>query len=130
VEEVFIAVPRSVTLDAIGDVLRQRWTLDESMSQPQVVLDDSSRAYVAELDHAEVEDDPLFFEDPGTPATLRDHIGDYRLFSLRYTDPALARAMTRAIAASRLAETPMLINSDGSFVTPVEFLRRPDASPA
>jgi len=35
-EEVFIIVPRSVTLDDIADVLRRTWTLDEDVGVPYV----------------------------------------------------------------------------------------------
>jgi hypothetical protein len=121
-EENFIAVPWDVTLDDFARVLRQTWSLDETMGQPQVVLDNFSRAYVAELDRAEIEADPLFFEDSRVLDMLRDRIGDYRLFALRYTNDDLGQDMTRAIARSTLAGRSMLVNANGVFVTPAEFL--------
>jgi hypothetical protein len=123
-EEVFIAVPSTVTLDDISAVLRKSWTLDESLSQPHVVLDPWSRAYVAELDRQQVEGDALFFQDPVQPEMLRRRIGNYRLLALRYTDPSLAREMARAIATSELATKPMLLDADGTFLTPQEFIAR------
>jgi hypothetical protein len=129
-EEVFIGVPTAVTLGDVANVLRRSWTLDDTMSEPHVVLALGSRAYVTELDRTDVESDPLHFEDPSKPVKLRAAIGDdYRLLSLRFTDPALARDMTRALAKSELAEQPMLLDADGIFLNPGEFLARLDEQP-
>jgi hypothetical protein len=129
-EEVFIGVPKTVTLGDVAKVLRRSWALDETMNEPHVVLALGSRAYVTELDRAEVECDPLFFEDPSKPEALRAAIGDdYRLLSLRFTDPALARDMSRALAKSELAEQPMLLDATGTFLSPGQFLARLDEQP-
>jgi hypothetical protein len=59
--EIFVALPRSVTLEMIGDVLRRTWTLDEDMAQPTVEMGPGSHGYVAEVDPATM-DDPLFLQ--------------------------------------------------------------------
>jgi hypothetical protein len=118
--EVFIAVPANVTLEMMGDVLRRKWSLDEDLAQPSVELETSKRGYVAEVDAKTIED-PLFFQ-PGERERLHQRIGDYRLFSLRYTSPALGRDMARAIATSELADMPMLLDHRDRFLTPSEFL--------
>jgi hypothetical protein len=124
-EATFIAVRSSMTLADLARVVRQKWSLDESRSQPHVFLDKFSRAYVAELDPAETANDPLFrnlsrgvrhlvteiteqfvrlagcwrpgsSDDPHMPGMLRPHRG--------------------------LATQSMLVNATGAFVTPTEFL--------
>jgi hypothetical protein len=128
-EEIFIVVPKSVTLGDISDVLRRHWTLEEHRDQPSVELDLNRRAYVAELDEAETDADPLFYE-PGERESLRERVGDFRMLSLRYRSPELAREMASAIAKSELAELPLLLNDDGTYLTPEEFLSRLRETPA
>jgi len=120
VNEVFIAFPKTVTLDAIRQVLARRWTLDSELAQPSVELGPSKWAYVTEVDEDEV-DDPLFLEDADR-AVLDEVIGDYRIFAVRYASPSLGRDMARLIAESELAQRPMLVLKD-RFVGPAEFLR-------
>jgi hypothetical protein len=122
-EEIFIVVPKSVSLEDISDVLRRYWTLEEHRDQPSVELDLNRRAYVAELDEAETDADPLFHE-PGERESLYERVGDFRILSLRYRSPELGRDMASAIAKSELAERPLLLNADGTYLTPEEFLSR------
>jgi hypothetical protein len=107
VNEVFIATPVEVTLEMIGDVLRRTWNLDEDLVEPQVEIGLGKRAYVTEVE-AEATEDPLFFH-AGERDRLRQRIGDYRIFSVRYTSPALGRDVARAIANSELGHMPMLL---------------------
>lgn len=118
--EVFIATPAEVTLKMIGDVLRRTWILDPELAQPSVELDDARRAYLAEVDTPTIED-PLFIR-LGERERLQHHIGDHRIFSLRYTSPTLGLDMARAIATSELADSPMLLDYGDRFLTPSEFL--------
>lgn len=120
--EVFIALPRSVTIEMIGDVLRRTWTLDEDMAQPSIETGPGSHAYVAEVDPATV-GDPLFLQ-PAEREELGRRLGDHHLFSVRSTSPALGRDMARAIAASELAASPMLLDLRDRFLTPADFLSR------
>jgi hypothetical protein len=118
--EIVVALPRSVTLEMIGDVLRRTWTLDEDMAQPTVEIGPGTHAYVVEVGHATM-DDPLFFQ-PAEREELSRRLGDHHLFSVRSTSPALGRDMARAIAASELAASPMLLDLRDTFLTPAEFL--------
>jgi hypothetical protein len=127
-EELFIVVPRSVTLNDVGGVLRRHWPLEEGRSQPSVELDLNRGAYVAELDPNNAENDPLFFS-PGERARLQETVGDFRIFALRYRSPQLAREMARAIAASELADGPMLVDADGTYLTASDFLAKLDEDP-
>jgi hypothetical protein len=130
-EEIFIIVPQDVTLDRVGDVLARHWRLAAGYGTPHVELSPTERAYFVELDdlsEADLED--LFFEHPDVRETLPERFGDPRILALRYRSPALARDMARAIASSELAERPMLLNADGSYLTPREFVRRLDEDTA
>jgi hypothetical protein len=115
-----VGVPRSVTIGMIGDVLRRTWTLDEDMAQPAVETGPGSHAYVAEVDPATV-DDPLFLR-PAEREELARRLGDHHPFSVRSTSPALGQDMARAIAASELAASPMLVDLWDRFLTPAESL--------
>ena len=123
-EEVFIIVPTSVTLDDVGRVLERLWDLDPDLPVPHVELGLWRRAYVAEpeLDDQFMED--LFYDHPDMPRRLKEQFGDFRIFALRYRDPVLARHMAGAIAASKLAEQPMLLDADGTYLAPQQFLAR------
>ncbi len=118
--EVFIALPKDVTLDAIRQVLASRWTLDSGLAQPSVELSPSKWAYVTDLGEEDI-GDPLFLDDADR-AVLDEVIGDYRIFAVRYASPSLGRDMARVIAESELAQRPMLVLKD-KFVSPAEFLR-------
>lgn len=58
----------------------------------------------------------FFLGDPDLPQQLQAHFGEYRILSLHYRDPQLAREMARAIASSELADQPMLIDADGTLL--------------
>jgi hypothetical protein len=120
--EVYIATPADVTLEMIGDVLRRRWRLDDALAQPSVDLGGSRWAYVAEFDERDREDPLLLAPDEREALTRR--LGSYRLFSVRYASPTLGRNMARTIASSELAEGPMLLDHDDTFLSPREFLER------
>jgi hypothetical protein len=71
-DEVFrVESPPDRFLDDVRRVLGEQWPLDESMTQPHVVLDRSSRAYGVELDRTEIEEAPLYFEDAEEPHRRR-----------------------------------------------------------
>jgi hypothetical protein len=127
-EELFIIVPKRVTLDDVRAVLQRRWPLEAHRNQPSVELDRNRGAYVAELDPTTIENDPLFFG-PGERARLHACVGDFRVLALRYRSPQLAREMARAIAASDLGEGPMLVDADGTYLTARDFLARLDEDP-
>jgi hypothetical protein len=130
-EEVFIIVPEEVTLDSVGAVLERHWTLEKGYATPHVELSPTERAYVVELDElSEADLEDLSLDHPDIQQTLSNRFGEYRVLSLRYRSPALARDMARAIASSELAERPMLLNADGTYLSPREFVRRLDADPA
>jgi hypothetical protein len=122
VNEVFIATPANVTLDMIGEVLARTWNLDRELTQPSVKLGPGEWAYVAEVDGETIED-PLFLS-PDERAALRQRIGNYRIFTVRYASPMLGRDMARAIASSELGEKPMLLDYHDLFLGPREFLQR------
>lgn len=122
--EVFIAVPQDVTLKEMRQILARTWTLDPALVQPSVQLGPGDWAYIAEVDDT-TQDDPLFLA-PEERAALREQIGEYRLFAVRYASPELGRDMARAIASSELAERPMLVDLDDTFVTPAVFLQQSD----
>ncbi len=94
-------------------------------------LSPTERAYVDELtDPTEDELDDLFFERDDIRTMLPERFGgQQRIMTLRYRSPKLARDMARAIASSELAERPMLLNADGTYLDPREFVRRLDADP-
>lgn len=122
--DVLIIVPTTVTLADVADVLARSWSLDEEIDQPSVVLDPYERAYVTELDVTPQLEEEIFLEDPVTPDLIKTQFGDYRLLALRYTSPRLARAMAQAIASSELADQPMLLDADGTFLSARDFLAR------
>ena len=128
-EEVFIIVPRSVTLDDVADVLRRSWTLDEGVGVPYVQTGPDSTAYVAEPEVTRTFEEELALDHPNLWDRVRGTVGDHRILSLRYRDPTLAREVARAIATSELASRPMLLNADGAYLTPDEFLSRLDGDP-
>ena len=119
-EEIFIAVPTSVTLRDIRDVLERIWELDPDMEQPHIRLDLHRRAYVAELDAEDLDAFDMFSE--GERELVQERVGDFRMLSLRWRSRDLAKHMARVIASSKLAEDPMLISPDGPYLTPEEFL--------
>jgi hypothetical protein len=124
-EEVFIVAPCSVGLSDIAAVLGRTWTLDDELSIPYVNVDPHSSAYVDEEDQDEDFKEGLFLDHPELPEILARQFGDdYKIFALRYRDPALAREMTRALATSELAASPMLLNADGSYLPAGRFLER------
>ena len=128
-EELFIAVSSTVTLDDIAKVLSQRWKLDEDRSVPYVDISPCSHAYVTEVPLDDRASEELFLDHPGELDELSGDIGDLRILSLHYGDPDLAREMARTIASSKPAETPMRIDADGNFLTPSRFLERLDEEP-
>jgi hypothetical protein len=122
-EEVFIITPKGVGLSDIATVLRRTWTLDDELTIPYINVDAHSSAYVDEEDLDEDFQESLFLDHPELPEILARQFGDdYRAFALHYRDPALAREMTRALASSELAESPMLLNADGSYLPAERFL--------
>jgi hypothetical protein len=124
-EEIFIITTKAVGLPEIADVLRRTWELDDELGVPYVKVDPHSRAYVAEPEVDELFKEDLFLEHPELPEILAKQFGDhYRIFSLRYRDPALAQEMARAIASSELAVSPMLLNADGTYLPAKVFLAR------
>lgn len=128
-EEVFIVVPTSVTLSDVADVLRRSWRLDDQLTIPYAELESGAKAYVQEQDADDEFMEELSLEDPGLLDVLKQRFGDYRILALRYRGPALAREWARAIASSELAEQPMLLDADGTFLAPDEFLRKLDQEP-
>ena len=127
-EDLFIVVPKSVTLEDFRAVLGRTWQLEEGRRQPSVRLDLYRGAYITEVDPKD-SDDPPFFR-PGEQEKLPVPIGDVRVYNLRYQSPQLAREMARALAASELGGAPMLIDADGTYLTAHDFLRRLDEEPA
>jgi hypothetical protein len=124
-EEIFIITTKGVGLPDIADVLRRTWRLDDELGVPYVKVDSHSRAYVAEPELDELFKEDLFLEHPEMPEILAKQFGrDYKIFSLRYRDPALAREMAHAIASSELADSPMLLNADGTYLPAKRFLAR------
>jgi hypothetical protein len=124
VEEVFIVVPSTVTVEDVTNVLRRSWRLDEEMSDPYIEDTSGATAYVVEheLDEAFLEE--FFLDRAGMLETLRERVGDFRILGLRYRGPALAREVARSIAASELAADPMLLDADGSLLPAAAFLGR------
>jgi hypothetical protein len=86
-EEVFIVVPRSVTLDDVADVLRRTWTLDEDVGVPYVQTGPDSTAYVAEPEVTRTFEEELALDHPDLWDRVRGTVGDHRILSLRYRDP-------------------------------------------
>jgi hypothetical protein len=123
VNDLLIVVPTRVTLEDLTAVLKRTWAVTGSATQPRVSLEPHATAYLSELELGPALEEEIFLDDPPMRDAVRARLGDYRLISLRYSDPRLAREMAIAIARSNLAEEPMLLNADGSFLTPDEFLR-------
>jgi hypothetical protein len=124
-EEIFIITTKAIGLPNFAEVLRRTWKLDDELGVPYVKVDSHSRAYVAEPELDERFKEDLFLEQPEMPAILAKQFGDdYRIFSLRYRDPALAREMARVITSSEMADSPMLLNADGTYLPAKTFLAR------
>jgi hypothetical protein len=121
--DLLIAVPKRVTLEDLTAVLKHGWTVTGSAVQPRVELDQHSMAYLTELELDPGVEEEIFLDDPPMRDAVRVRLGEYRLISLRYSDPRLARNIALAIATSKLAEEPMFLNPGGSFLSPEEFVR-------
>jgi hypothetical protein len=129
-EEIFIITTKAVGLADIADVLRRTWKVDDELGVPYIKVDSHSTAYVAEQEVDELLTEDLFLEHPEMPEILGKQFGrEYKIFSLRYRDPALAREMARAIASAELANSPMLLNADGTYLPAKGFLARLSENP-
>lgn len=128
-EEVFIVVPRHVTLADVAAVLKRSWDLDDEVAVPYVQTGPDSTAYVAEPELTSTFAEELALDHPDMAELLRGNLSDHRVLALRYRDPQLARDVARALATSELGSGPMLLNADGTYLRPSEFLGKLDGDP-
>jgi hypothetical protein len=126
--DLYIVVPANVSLADLANVLRHRWNVEGSPTQPRIDIDRYSRAYLTELDMTDAASDEMFLDEPDLPERLRSEFGDFRVFSLRYSDRTLADEMSRAIASSDLAKRPLLLDANGRFLSPTSYLAQSSSS--
>jgi hypothetical protein len=128
--DLYVVVPANVTVSMLGDVLGRFWTVKGSPAQPRIELDRSSKAYLTEIDMTPSLEEEVFIDDPQVLEQIKREFGGYRLIAVRYSDPALAQEVARAIASSELARMPMLLDATGEFQAPSEFLAHTGEPPS
>ena len=121
--DLLLVTPQNVTLSDIARVLASRWTVTGSVTQPRVELDPNSKAYLEELGTDAALDEEIFLDEPLAREVMRALLGDFRVITMRYSDPVLARELALTIARAPLAGEGLFLNSDGKFRSADDYLR-------
>lgn len=99
-DDLYVVVPANVTVSMVRDVLERAWTVEGRSTQPRIALEQITREF-----------------------------GGYPLIAVRYSDSALAQRWRVRSHPPSSPRSPMLLDADGTFLAPHEFLRKLDQEP-